>query len=194
MAYWVVRSQMDDNQVFQYLCATGGDPVGSNPFCSIGGVTSNTFSDTSAITNPFTAGGVTTAQMQRYIEVMARRGYTKGCQSTNDPQSRYCPNDFVKRQEMAVFLIRAKMNNVFPTTLSGIQLTGPYGDNFGAFLPTAYFSDVIKTGDASSDYYPYIQKMRELRITNGTSGSTFNPTGTLTRKEIATFVVRAFFL
>ena len=138
----------------------------------------------------------TSAQLIRYIEVMARRGYTKGCGSTNDPLSRYCPNDPVKRQEMAVFLIRAKMNNVFPTQLSGIPLTGVYGDNFGLFQQSpSYFSDVTtNASDPSKDYYIYVQKMRELRITNGTSGSTFSPTQSLTRKEIVTFVVRAFFL
>jgi hypothetical protein len=202
MAYWVVRSQMDEAMVSAYLCATGGDPTGLTVCPTSGGQSASTFADTSGVINPFisvpTLGfpGVTTNQLLRYIEVMSRRGYTKGCGSTNDPLSRYCPNDPVKRQEMAVFLIRAKMNNVFPTQLSGIPLTGVYGDNFGLFQQTpSYFSDVTSAAsDPSKDYYIYVQKMRELRITNGTSGSTFSPTQSLTRKEIATFVIRAFFL
>jgi len=40
-------------------------------------------------------------------------------------------------------------------------------------------------------YYLYIQKMRELGITSGTGGATFSPGNNETRKEIATFVVRA---
>jgi hypothetical protein len=36
--------------------------------------------------------------------------------------------------------------------------------------------------------------MRELEITKGTSATTFSPGNNVTRKEIATFVVRAFFL
>jgi hypothetical protein len=36
--------------------------------------------------------------------------------------------------------------------------------------------------------------MRELRITNGTGGVSYSPGNNLTRKEIAVFVVRAFFL
>jgi hypothetical protein len=198
MAYWVVRSQMDDQMVANYLCATGGDPTGKTVCPGVsGGGTSSTFTDTSGIVNPFLSvpvlgfPGVTNDQLLQYIEVMARRGYTKGCGSTNDPLSRYCPNDPVKRQEMAVFLIRAKMNNVFPTRLSGTPSSTIYGDNFGLFQQSpSYFSDVPTT----SDYYIYIQKMRELRITNGTSGSTFSPTANLTRPEIATFVIRAFFL
>ena len=96
---------------------------------------------------------------------------------------------------MSVFLIRAKMNNVFPTTLSGIPFA-PYGDNFGTVHrpPVPYFSDVTATDGPFKDYYIYIQKMRELRITNGTGGVMFSPGNNLTRQEIATFIVRAFFL
>jgi hypothetical protein len=81
---------------------------------------------------------------------------------------------------------------VFPTSLSGIPLNTPYGDNFGLFQPsTAYFGDVAST----AEFFPYIQKMRELRITNGTgTGTTFGPNENLTRAQIATFIVRAFFL
>ena len=39
-----------------------------------------------------------------------------------------------------------------------------------------------------------VQKMRELRITNGTSGATYSPDAILTRQEIAVFAVRAFLL
>jgi len=203
MAYWVVKAQMDEAQVSNYLCATGGDPTGLATTCN-GAIPAFTFADVaSGVTNPFLGAvpslniaGVTTSQLQRYIEVMVRRGYTKGCgTSTNDPLFGYCPNAFVTRAQMAVFLIRAKMNNVFPTTLSGLQLSSPYGDNFGVFTPTSpYFSDVSSSDPVYGPYALYIQKMRELRITNGTTGSTFSPGNNLTRKEIATFVVRAFFL
>jgi hypothetical protein len=203
MAYWVVRSQMDETQVGNYLCATGGDPTAIATCPGNGAIQPNlgfSYADFGAVVSPFLQPsvanlalgitGVSTAQVQRYIEVMVRRGYTKGCGATADPQFAYCPTLAVTRAQMAVFLIRAKMNNVFPTTLSGIPLAAPYGDNFGVFTPTvAYFSDV--PADA---FAPFIQKMRELRITNGTGGATFSPNASLTRKEIATFVVRAFFL
>jgi hypothetical protein len=205
MAYWVVKAQMDETQITNYLCATGGDPSGLSPQCSAG-LQSSSFADLGAaggnILNPFLGAnpglgivGVTNAQLMRYIEVMARRGYTKGCNNTIDPTSAYCPNQPVTRAQMSVFLIRAKMNNVFPTTLSGISPGGPFGDQFGLFLPpVAYFSDVTAADPVYGAYYIYIQKMRELRITNGTGGVTFSPGNNLTRKEIATFIVRAFFL
>src|SRR5579871_2883364 len=208
MAYWVVKSIMDETMISNYLCATGGDPSGLAVQCN-GGVPASTFADLGAgggsILNPFLTpsasnaalgiAGVTNAQLMRYIEVMARRGITKGCSSTIDPTSAYCPNQPVTRAQMAVFLVRAKMDNVFPTTLSGIPLASPYGDNFGTFLPPVpYFSDVTANDPVYGPYYIYIQKMRELRITNGTGGATFSPGNNLTRKEIATFIVRAFFL
>ena len=203
MAYWVVKAQMDEAQVSNYLCATGGDPTGTATNCAAG-TPAFSFADLTNILNPFLGAnpalnivGVTNAQLQRYVEVMARRGYTKGCNNTIDPTAAYCPNQPVTRAQMSVFLIRAKMNNVFPTQLSGttVPTAAPYGDNFGVFLPPVpYFSDVTATDPVYGPYYIYIQKMRELRITNGTGGVTFSPGNNLTRKEIATFVVRAFFL
>jgi len=205
MAYWVVKAMMDETMITNYLCATGGDPSGLSPQCSAS-LPASTFADLGAgggsILNPFLGAvpslniaGVTNAQLMRYIEVMARRGITKGCNNTTDPQAAYCPNQPVTRAQMAVFLIRAKMDNVFPTTLSGIPLTTPYGDNFGVYLPPVpYFSDVTAADPVFGQYYIYIQKMRELRITNGTGGVTYSPGNSLTRKEIATFIVRAFFL
>jgi len=139
----------------------------------------------------------------RYIEILYRRGYTKGCQATDDPIRRFCGNQFLTRAQMAVFIIRAKMNNVFPTSLSGINLCitqscgTTYGDNFGVFLPgTPYFPvDANGTSDPNyGDYYIFIQKLRELRITNGVGGGAFGSGTNITRKEVATFVVRAFFL
>ena len=197
---------MDETMVGNYLCATGGDPSGISSCPGSAGIPASTFADLGAgggsILNPFLGpnpslniAGVTNAQLMRYVEVMARRGITKGCSATIDPTAAYCPNQPVTRAQMSVFIIRAKMDNVFPTTLSGIPLASPYGDNFGNFLPpTPYFSDVTASDPTYGPYYIYIQKMRELRITNGTGGVTFSPGNNLTRKEIATFVVRAFFL
>ena len=61
---------------------------------------------------------------------------------------------------------------------------------------TSYFTDVPNT----HPYYAFIQKLRELRITNGRSlpavgatQGTYDPDGTLTRGELMTFLVRSFF-
>jgi hypothetical protein len=194
MARWLLRSQMDENGITAYLNSTGGI------FCSFADVACPGASG-GTVTNTTGASGD-----WRYIETMYRRGYTKGCEATNDGQRRFCPTRTLTRGEMAVFVIRAKMNAVFPTVTSGAftttscqpagtQVTN-VGDQFGLFTGCSpYFSDVPNT----HPYYSFIQKMRELRISNGTTYSTptalgtYSPDGTLTRGELMTFLVRAFF-
>jgi hypothetical protein len=191
MARWTIRAQMDETAVSTYLNSTGGI------FCS--------FAD---VTCPGVSGNVTnttgTAGDWRYIETMYRRGYTKGCDNTNDGQRRFCPTRTLTRGEMSVFIIRAKMNSVFPTVTSGAFTTTAcqppgtaltvtqIGDQFGLYVGcNPYFTDVANT----HTYYAFIQKMRELRISNGTSFSpaTYSPDATLTRGQLMTFLVRAFF-
>jgi hypothetical protein len=202
MARWTVRAQMDEDAITAYLNATGGI------FCSFADVSCP--GSSGAVTN---TTGNQSAGDWRYIETMYRRGYTKGCETTNDGQRRFCPTRNLNRGEMAVFVIRAKMNSVFPTVTSGAFVTSTcsptlgnpqqptlvtqVGDQYGLFVGcTSYFSDVPNT----HAFYAFIQKMRELRISNGrtlppaggTQG-TYDPDGTLTRGELMTFLVRAFF-
>jgi hypothetical protein len=214
MARWVVKSQMDEAAIDNYLANTPA--VGNGGI----GATAASFADVPYGDPDF-----------RYIEVMARRGYTSGC-SVDGVAFYYCPNNITTRKDMAVFLIRAKLNNVFPTVLSGCPVGAtegqispntlfPFGfllscgaakgDNFGLFVPgLAYFTD--NTAAVGNTAFPFIQKMKELGITNGTylgplgdarNGTyTFGVTsgappagdaGNLKRKQIATFMVRAFF-
>jgi len=204
MAYWIVKSQMDETAITDYLAATGGNTV--------------TFVDVP-----------TSHPAYRYIEIMARRGYTSGCAA--GVARRYCPDYISTRKDLAVFMIRAKMSNVFPSVLSGCSFqfvagTTPLtstlfppglttncatGDNFGLFVTgLQYFTDNPKV--TGNDEYVFIQKMRELRITNGTSLGSANDgrnglytrgvvagvppigdPGNLLRKQVATFMVRGFF-
>ena len=167
MAHWVISSLMDDLQLNAFLAATGGDPRVTG---------TSMFADTAGDTNI------------REIEAMARLGITTGC-FVNDVLRNYCPTNPVTRGQMAVFLVRAKMRNIFPASLSGAP---GIGDNFGLFsASTPYFTDV----PTDHDYFLFIQKMKELGITVGTgTGSTYGPGDPLTRAQIATFMVRAFFL
>jgi hypothetical protein len=198
MAKWVVRAQMDEAAISAYLTSTGG------AFCS--------FADACgvAVGADFTsASGVTATgaapNYWRYVETMYRRGYTKGCADTNDGQRRFCPGSNLSRGEMAVFIIRAKTNSVFPTATSGAFTTvscqpggtnvANVGDQFGLFVgcngESQYFADVPNT----HIYYAFIQKLRELRITNGTdlTNRLYSPAGGLTKGQLMTFLVRAFF-
>jgi hypothetical protein len=72
---------------------------------------------------------------------------------------------------MAVFIIRALM-----------------GDSF-AFPTVPFFTDVPST----HPYFRYIQKMRELAITTGCSTTTYCPDATVTRGQMAVFLIRAQF-
>ncbi|HUQ93751.1 MAG TPA: S-layer homology domain-containing protein [Bryobacteraceae bacterium] len=193
MTRWTIRSQMNEAAITAYINSTGGF------FCSFADICPAA-APASAVTDTNPSGD------WRYVEVMYRRGYTKGCETTNDGQRRFCPARTLTRGEMSVFVIRAKMNSVFPTVASGAFTTTScqppgtqavnVGDQFGLFVGCSpYFSDVPNT----HIYYSFIQKMRELRISNGTSYSTpsalgtYSPDQTLTRGELMTFLVRAFF-
>lgn len=197
MATWVIRAQMDEVGITNYLNSTGGF------YCSFADV------DCPSLTPGATVTDVTGAALGgwRYIEAMYRRGITKGCSDTNDGQRRFCPERTLTRGEMAVFLVRAKMNSVFPTVVSGAFTTttcqpagttipaAQIGDLFGLYYGCRpYFSDV----PPAHPYFGFIQKLRELRITNGTTLTTPSALGTfeasrdLTRGELMVFIVRAF--
>jgi streptogramin lyase len=97
-----------------------------------------------------------------YIGAIYRAGITYGC-GRND----YCPSSNVTRAQMAAFVIRAM-----------------FGENFG-YTQIPYYADV-----PSSDYFfRYIQKMRDMNVT-ATTGN-YNPNDSVTRDEMAAFLVRA---
>jgi hypothetical protein len=104
-----------------------------------------------------------------YIQKLRDLGITQGCTATT-----FCPGDPVSRSAAAVFLVRGKMKVLF-------------GDTF-TYPATPFFVDV----PATSPNFPYVQKMFELGLTSGCDATHFCPDRTLTRQEVAVFVVRAF--
>lgn len=102
-----------------------------------------------------------------YINVMKLWGVTKGCSATS---SKYCLLDSATREAAAVFVIRSL-----------------YGEDF-TYASSPYFTDVPATYGS----FKYIQKFRELGLTQGCgTATTFCPTDPATRQMAATFVVRA---
>lgn len=73
------------------------------------------------------------------------------------------------RAEMAAFIIRVL-----------------YGENF-SYSNQPLFTDV----GPANQYFKYVQKLREIGITNGCTATTFCPDASVTRGQMAAFIIRA---
>jgi hypothetical protein len=102
-----------------------------------------------------------------HIEEMAVRQITLGCGGNN-----YCPTTAVTREQMAAFIIRAlhEPGYIPPTPM------------------TQRFADV----PPSNPFYAHIDEMAVLMITLGCGGDNYCPTASVTRAQMAAFLVRAF--
>jgi S-layer homology domain len=104
-----------------------------------------------------------------YEAASANHGWIGPCALSGGAEF-YCPASSITRGELATVIIRALFGNTF------------------SFTPTPYFTDV-----SPSDWrFPYIQKLRDLGITLGTSATTFTPDANATRGQAAVFVIRAY--
>jgi hypothetical protein len=100
------------------------------------------------------------------VNLLYEKGITSGCGTDI-----YCPYENIPRDQMAVFIVRSVYNGT---------------DNF-TYNPTPYFNDVTP----STFGFAWIQKMYELGITTGCGFGNFCPTETVTRAEMAVFIIRA---
>lgn len=98
------------------------------------------------------------------IEAIRVAGITTGCDPVGD---RYCPGQSVTRAEMAVFLVRALG-----------ETTGPHQSTF---------SDV----PAGTFYSPSVERIAALGISTGVGNGRYNPSGLVSRSEMAAFLIRA---
>ena len=105
------------------------------------------------------------------INLMYSNNISKG---TSASPLTYGPNLNVTRDQMAVFIVR--------TILGG----GPNVDNF-SYSATPYFTDVPPT----YPFFKWIQKLRDLGVTAGTTSTTYGPLLGVTRDQMAVFIVRA---
>ena len=104
----------------------------------------------------------------QWIQKMFELGITSGCTATT-----YCPNDPVTRAQMAVFIIRGRL---------GASATFTYP-------AVPYFTDVGSNGFG----FKWIQRMREEGITSGCSATLYCPSNSVTRGDMAIFVMRGLF-
>jgi len=101
-----------------------------------------------------------------FIEQLASDGITAGCGGNN-----YCPDTEVTRDQMAVFLLRAK----YGSSYSPPAATGVFGD-----VPLNYWA------------VHWIEQLAAEGITAGCGGGNYCPEGPVTRDQMAVFLVRTF--
>jgi hypothetical protein len=116
---------------------------------------------------PFADLGDQTANEVAAIQLLATYGITSGCSTMPFD---YCPDEAVTRGQMAVFIIRSI-----------------YGSNNFSYTQTPFFTDV----PAGAQFFKYIQKMYDLGITKGETATTYGPNDTVTRGQMAVFIIRA---
>ncbi len=102
------------------------------------------------------------------IEAIAGAGITNGC---NPPDNdHYCPTRPVTRAEMAAFIIRAmELEDLL------VSYQGTFPD-----VPEGQW------------YTPYVETLAEVGVTEGYPDGTYRPDATVSRAEMAVFLVRAF--
>ena len=103
----------------------------------------------------------------KFVDRLAVLQITLGC-SDNPPL--YCPSDPVLREQMSAFIIRGLGDFTPPPPL------------------TQRFVDVLP----ANPFYSFIDQMAVLQITLGCSPTMYCPGDTVTRAQMAAFLVRAF--
>jgi photosystem II stability/assembly factor-like uncharacterized protein len=98
------------------------------------------------------------------IGKLSARGVTSGCGGGN-----YCPDAVVTREQMAAFIIRAR----------------------GEFSPPTPGSQRFADVPPSNPFYSFIDRMAALQITAGCGGGNYCPSGTVSREQMAAFIIRA---
>ncbi|MBK8821818.1 MAG: S-layer homology domain-containing protein [Anaerolineales bacterium] len=103
-----------------------------------------------------------------WIKQLAAEGITGGCGGGN-----YCPDNVVTRAQMAVFLLKAKNGSSYSPPAVGVS-TG--------------FNDVATDAFAAA----FIKQLVAEGITAGCGNSNYCPDDSVTRAQMAVFLVRAF--
>ena len=102
------------------------------------------------------------------IEAIAARGVTLGCSPTYP--GLFCPGRVVTRAQMMAFLARA------------------LGVEGGVETLTSRFADV----SGGAWYSPYLERLADLGVVEPYEDGTFRPSESLTRRDMAVFLTRAF--
>jgi hypothetical protein len=102
-----------------------------------------------------------------WIEQLALEGITSGCGNGN-----YCPDATITRAEMSIFLLRGEHGSAYtPPTATGMVF------------------DDVPLGSFAVDW---IEQLAFEGITSGCGNGNYCPNNSVTRAEMAVFLVRAF--
>ncbi len=107
-----------------------------------------------------------TSSFAPWIEAMAAEGITSGCGGGN-----FCPLDPVRRDQMAVFLLK--------------------GEHGASYVPppcVGVFTDVPCPGPFAN----WIEQLKAEGVTSGCGGASYCPSNDNTRGQMATFLVKTF--
>ncbi len=118
---------------------------------------------------PISFGDTTDHWARYWIEALKKDGITSGC----GDGSNYCPETPANRAQMAVFLLKAKYGSKYAPPAVG-ESTG--------------FSDVPTSHWAAA----WIKQLAAEGITGGFPDGTYRPDGTVTRAQMAVFLVNTF--
>jgi len=101
-----------------------------------------------------------------WIKQLAAEGVTGGCGGGN-----FCPDNPVTRAQMAVFLLKSK---------HGVAYLPPAATGVFADVPVGYWAD------------KWIEQLAAEGITGGCGGSNYCPDTSVTRAQMAVFLVKTF--
>lgn len=101
----------------------------------------------------------------RSIEALLHLGITNGCSATQ-----YCPANSVLRQQVAVFVLKAKEG--------------------AGYLPPACTSPVFNDVPAGSSFCPWIEELFRRGVIAGCGGNNYCPASAVTRQQMAIFLLR----
>jgi hypothetical protein len=107
-----------------------------------------------------------TSAFYRFIETLLHHGITGGCSATA-----YCPLEGTTRQQMAVFALVAREGAGYVPPACGATPT---------------FADV----PASSPYCRWVEELARRRVVSGCGNGNYCPTSSVTREQMAVFVLR----
>jgi trimeric autotransporter adhesin len=124
---------------------------------------------------------VTTAySLYRYVEALLHSGVTQGCTA-----NAYCPANQVSRAQMAMFIARAMAGGEGGVpSLGTVPGKGDYKCTSGG---VSLFTDVAPT----ASYCAHVHLIAARGVTLGCTTTTYCPSTTLTRGQMAMFIARA---